>query len=562
MPFFSRRLQSVSQWIQINFLPNAFKYFLPYWLVQSLPWSSGYSDVVHQSPTHWRLFRDRHLPRGSMACIHGATPGRTHTHAATQPGNMLQLQFAENYGDYEFQWLKQYGPMYRVKGCFGVEDRLVVSDPLALKHILNDPSFKHPPTNLKVSSMIFGEKSVWCSEGDEHRRLRAAMSAGFSGRGIRTFLPAFVAVAKTIVRKWENLCPPSSIRLDVAKFMDHATLDIISNAALGYPISTIQNPEHPLARSHLHILTAALTRSKSGVISEFITKYTPASVLRLALRLPVDPMRAIFNFQTVTKQIMEERAQELETGEKEGDDLLSIIYTGSLASSKLGTTLTDVVDQLPLFLLAGQETTATSLSWCLYQLAQDLDFQQNLRQEILNHLSKSGLEVEYDNMPLLNALLKVTGPLLERYASEDYILPLSSEIITSTGKRLRELPIQKGQFIYVAAGSYQRLEALWGADAHEFKPSRWLEEDPCAGQALGPYAHLLTFFGGPRVCPGWRFALLEMQVILTELLAKFTFSLPGDTFVRYAGTQFPSDSEGVKGLWLSVERVQAVNGGI
>jgi hypothetical protein len=59
-----------------------------------------------------------------------------------------------------------------------------------------------------------------------------------------------------------------------------------------------------------------------------------------------------------------------------------------------------------------------------------------------------------------------------------------------------------------------------------------------------------------------RCRLLEMQVILTELLAKFTFSLPGETFVRYAGTQFPSDSEGVKGLWLSVERVQAVNGGV
>jgi hypothetical protein len=140
MPFFSRRLQSVvgfkpdnfkllvlsPQWIQIYFLPNAFKYFLPYWLVRSLPWSSGYSDVVHQSPTHWRLFRDRHLPRGSMACIHGAIPGRAHTHAATQPGNMLQLQFAENYGDYEFQWLKQYGPMYRVKGCFGVVNQSFV----------------------------------------------------------------------------------------------------------------------------------------------------------------------------------------------------------------------------------------------------------------------------------------------------------------------------------------------------------------------------------------------------------------------------------------------------
>jgi hypothetical protein len=35
-----------------------------------------------------------------------------------------------------------------------------------------------------------------------------------------------------------------------------------------------------------------------------------------------------------------------------------------------------------------------------------------------------------------------------------------------------------------------RLEALWGADAAEFKPSRWLKGDPCAGQALGPYANL------------------------------------------------------------------------
>ncbi|KAJ7447240.1 hypothetical protein FB451DRAFT_782447 [Mycena latifolia] len=48
-------------------------------------------------------------------------------------GNMLQLVLAEHYGDHEFKWQKQYGPLYRVKGCFG-EDRLVISDPLALRH--------------------------------------------------------------------------------------------------------------------------------------------------------------------------------------------------------------------------------------------------------------------------------------------------------------------------------------------------------------------------------------------------------------------------------------------
>jgi hypothetical protein len=52
-------------------------------------------------------------------------------------------------------------------------------------------------------------------------------------------------------------------------------------------------------------------------------------------------------------------------------------------------------------------------------------------------------------------------------------------------------------------------------------------------------------------------SILEMQVILTELLAKFSFSLPEDSVVRarFAGTQFPVDNEGVKSLWLFVERL-------
>ncbi|KAJ7447214.1 cytochrome P450, partial [Mycena latifolia] len=150
------------------------------------------------------------------------------------------------------------------------------------------------------------------------------------------------------------------------------------------------------------------------------------------------------------------------------------------------------------------------------------------------------------------------GALLERWASEDCVLPLSSEIVTSTGQPIRELPIRKGQFIFLAVGAYQRLEDLWGSDADEFKPSRWLEEDPCSGQALGPYAPLLAFLGGPRHCAGWRFALLEMQVVLTELLAKFSFSLPVDSVVRshFSAIQFPVDGEGAKGLWLSVERLE------
>jgi hypothetical protein len=48
-----------------------------------------------------------------------------------------------------------------------------------------------------------------------------------------------------------------------------------------------------------------------------------------------------------------------------------------------------------------------------------------------------------------------------------------------------------------------------------------------------------------------------MQVILAELVGKFSFSLPEHSIVRvhFSGTQFPVDGDGAKGLWLSVERI-------
>ncbi|KAJ7455721.1 cytochrome P450 [Mycena latifolia] len=467
-------------------------------------------------------------------------------------GNMVQLSLAENYGDHEFQWQKQYGPLYRIKGCLG-QDRLVVSDPQALKYILNNPTLIRSPGNSKTFHLLFGKQSVFVIEGDEHRRLRAAMSTGFSGSSVRTFLPIFVDVAKKMTHEWGNMCSPgSSTRLNVGKMFSHATLDIIcdgihspSSNSFCICVRSIQVQAHS---PHSHGLHAVL-----GVTH--------------GLRLPFGPLSPIVSFRRVTQQLMDEKGRAFMRFPDEKRDLLSIILSGR-AASKTAVTHSQLLKQLPLILVAGQDTSAAALSWAFYWLAQNPEFQQNLRQEILSanlNSEDSTGEFEYDNMNLLNALLKETlrmfppGPLFERCASEDLVLPLSTEIVTSTGKHIRELPIQKGQVISLALGAYQRMESLWGSDAHEFKPSRWLDGDPYKGQigAGGPYANLLAFMGGHRVCAGWRFALLEMQVILTELVRKFSFALPKDSVVRvhFSATQFPVDGEGAKGLWLSVERI-------
>ncbi|KAJ7268974.1 cytochrome P450 [Mycena rebaudengoi] len=497
------------------------------------------------------------LRRSTASRILGTLPGPRSP--SWVYGNMLQLLCADSYGDYEFRWQQQYGAVYRVKGCFG-EDRLVISDPEALRNIINSPSFGYPPARWKIGNVTMTSDNVACVVGEEHRRIRADMGPGFSGQGVRNFLPIFLDVANKMANEWEILCSPgSSIRLDVAKMMNHGTLDIICTAALGFPVDSVQNPDHPLARTHLDILGAAFVRARAGIVAEFLTTYTPEFMLRLSLHLPIGPTRALLTFKTTTDQIMEQKTQEYKMNQSETNDLLSTMFA---ASSKTGVTVAQVVHQIPLLLVAGQDTSANVLSWALLELARHPDFQHSLRQEILAHKRK-GVEVEYNDMPLLNALLKETlrltpaGPILERIATEDCVLPLSTAIKTSSGTHIRELPIRKGQIIFLALAAYQRQEPLWGSDAHEFKPSRWLEGDPCTGPALGPYAKLLSFLGGPRVCPGWRFALLEMQVILTELLAKFSVSLPENNIIRarLSTVQFPVDNKGAKGLHLVVGRL-------
>ncbi|KAJ7084746.1 cytochrome P450 [Mycena crocata] len=496
---------------------------------------------------------------GLAAFLVLASPSRLRTSVGKVPGppspswiygNMLQLVFPRIYGEWEFDWQKTYGPLYKIKGLFG-EDRLMISDPVALQHIINNRSFLRAPAQLQMGKLVFGEGSVYCAEGDEHRRLRAALSPGFSPAVVRSFLPIFLEVAQRIVQEWDQICSPGPPALvNVCNLLDHGTLDIISEAALGAPLNTIADPKHLLAQSHLHVLSTALSRTKKDLFGDALLPYIPTFILRSAVRLPTTAFSALQTFRSVT--------------DSWDNDILSILMKGLSGERKQKMTPNELAEQIRVILLGGQDTSADALAWCLYELAKDPGYQQKLRDEIhTSYHSSGGRQADYDSMPLLNAFLKETlrvypaAPYLERVAGEDLVIPLAEEITTTTGERISHLPVKKGQFIAVAIASYQRLHTLWGPDADEFKPSRWLNGHPCKGQAFGPYSHLLTFAGGHRVCAGWRFAVSEMQVILAELVLNFSFALSKNDPVRplYAGILVPITNGGVKGLPLFIERV-------
>ncbi|KAK0493395.1 cytochrome P450 [Armillaria luteobubalina] len=138
----------------------------------------------------------------------------------------------------------------------------------------------------------------------------------------------------------------------------------------------------------------------------------------------------------------------------------------------------------------------------------------------------------------LNACIKETVRLhplaqsLFRQTAQDDVLPLAEPIITSDGKSCSQVPIAKGQVVMASIYTYNRLPSVWGDDADEWNPNRFLDGRDIKQTSLGVMricmvlSVLLTFSASIRGCIGWRFAVMELQSVVTELLSEFEFSMP------------------------------------
>ncbi|KAJ7184879.1 cytochrome P450 [Mycena filopes] len=474
-------------------------------------------------------------------------------------GHSLQLMMSREYGDHEFAWQKSYGPVYRIKGCFG-ENRLMVSDPVALQYILNSPRFTLAPRLDNMLNLLYGPKSLTCVNAEEHRSLRAAMNVGFTAAAVRSYQAIF---EKAAYRLSEELDNAGAEPVNICPLLGFATLSTIGEAVLG------QSPEElgdEFMQNNLDIVALAATRSRGQVIADAISGYLPPWLSHAAINLPTPTFKVIRESRRLAHELGTRVVREKVAAARKGLDVDGDVYGVLLNLDQAGVSKNGlpgevVAAQTALVMIAGQDTTASTLALGLRDLAKMPEFQVKLRAEIAANRGSTG----YDTMPLLNAFIKEmlrvypTLPIDDRMAAEDVTIPLGHTITTSTGEQISQLVVEKGQILNVAIASFQRLESRWGEDAAEFNPNRWLSGSAYkgGGEALGPYANLLSFLGGPHSCLGWRFAVMEMQVFICELVGNFSFALPENDAVRvqFVNTLIPWTPNNAKGAPLIVTRV-------
>lgn len=96
-------------------------------------------------------------------------------------------------------------------------------------------------------------------------------------------------------------------------------------------------------------------------------------------------------------------------------------------------------------------------------------------------------------------------------AAQDDIIPLSGPVRTAAGTLVEQVLVSKGQLVTVPIYAMNTSSRLWGADAKEFNPERFLDGARLPKQMPG-HRHILTFVHGQRMCPGKHYALAELKV--------------------------------------------------
>ncbi|KAG9312334.1 cytochrome P450 [Chiua virens] len=492
-------------------------------------------------------------------------------------GNLLEL-FQRPVGDTDFEWQKLYGNVVRFKTVFGA-NQLLVSDSKALQRMFNTSAYSYPKQpNLRVlSRMVNGKGIVW-ADGEDHKRQRKILLPGFGGPESRAFLNIFKGCAEAISAKWMEIIGDSGeqeVVLNIPTWLSRGALDAIGQAAFDIQFDTIQNDQHPLARIYNNMLSDIFGHpSTAQIFIQATSKYFPLWILEWMTDHGSNPRlqraREAKRVATdISKQMVQEKAESLLAG-KDRRDIFSLLVRANMdADAKDKMTEEELLAQMRTILLAGHETTSNSLGWILLELARRPKIQTKLRTEIREMeavIRARGdtqfTTADFDAMPYITAVIKEglryhpVVPHVQRIAGRDDILPLSRSITTESGQSISEIVVPKGTRMVASIAAYNRNTELWGEDAHEFNPDRWLEgaANKKKPVSIGVYSNLMTFSGGTRACLGWRFAVIEIQAFLVEMIGKFEFRMTdrSEMVIRGPSTvMFPTvEGEAVGGSQL------------
>ena len=344
------------------------------------------------------------------------------------------------------------------------------------------------------------------SEGDFWRRQRRLAQPAFHRQRLALLVDGMVEETAELIRqcRQQDLATP----VDISNEMMKLTLAIVTRSLFSSDV-----------KAHLNNVSDSLDTIMHTAYKELF------NIFPITRQLPVPRTirfrKAVSQVETVIYEIINQR-RAAGNGARH-DDLLAMLMEARDEETGEQMTNQQLRDEVTTIFMAGHETTANALSWALYLLAQHPDVVRKMRDEIAQVLGSDSRPTA-ENLRGLPYTLQVVQEVLRLYPPAWVVSrrPLGSD-------QFGDYPVAVPGIDVVLVAPYilHRDPRHWHSpeafDPEHFSPDH-VKDRPT-------YAYL-PFGGGPRICIGNNFALMEMQVALAMLIQAFDFGLTGSAPVE------------------------------
>lgn len=392
-----------------------------------------------------------------------------------------------------------YGPVARYR--LGPLQSYLVTHPDGVKRVLQDHVANYTKDHVSYSMVrwIAGNGLV-TSQGDFWLRQRRLAQPAFHRQRIGAMAGLMTQATNELLERWTNVSAQGK-PLHVGPEMMGLTLRIVGDALFG---------------ANMTQTTAVVGQAFDVLSAQIVKRFRTFNILPPIL--PTRPDRMFRASMKTLRGVVQNLITERRKSREDRGDLLSMFMLAR--DEETGAQMDDqqLVDEAVTMMVAGHETTATTLSWVWAMLHQHPEVEARLHAEVDSALA--GRTPGLEDLPRLPYVRMVVEEALRLYPP---VYVLSRKVLKDD--ELCGFRIRGGASVDISPYATHRLPEFW-EEPEQFRPERFAPEQA----AERPRFAYFPFIGGPRQCIGNAFALMEAQLIIACVAQRFRLRMvPGYT---------------------------------
>lgn len=384
--------------------------------------------------------------------------------------------------------------------------------------------------STEIAQDMFGE-GIIAVDGEKWLHQRKISGRLFSSKMLRTTVEyEIIKHVETLIEYVSKACEMQQV-IDFKSLMEYLTLDVFTKIGFGVDLDGLKGSAQ--YKTFMHAITRApkvlQLRTSEPVwwwkLKKFLD-YGNEKEFRQDIKIINDFIFDIIN-QSITKKTTKDADTTLESDSGRKD--LIELFLDSAADSEIEITPKFIRDMTLTYIAAGKGTTSHSLCWIMVMLNRNPRVLEKIRNELHEKLPaliygtvKTPTRKELGELIYLEAAIKESlrlnpaAPVNGRVANKDTIL--------SDGTFVPE-----GTRAVISSYAIGRMKSIWGDDAAEYKPERWIDFDTGKLIQVSPFK-FTVFHAGPRYCLGAKFAMMEMKMTIASLISRFDLPTLQDPF--------------------------------